>query len=151
MARAGLKKVLKTVRGKRGTTRRAYWVKSAAPTHAKLKRADAGVSLGHSAGYLGSQLGAMAGSIHGARWGARQGFGLYGQIGTSVVGSHFGAGIGRTGGTMLGYNVARVTKMRESTERNLSNATRLAGHAVRAYNLFKTVEAIGQMVRRHRG
>jgi len=151
MARAGLKKVLKTVRGKRGTTRRAYWVKSAAPTHAKLKRADAGVSLGHSASYLGSQLGGMAGSIHGARWGARQGFGLYGQIGTSVVGSHFGAQLGRSGGRMLGYNLARATKMREFTERNLSGATRIAGHVVRAYNLFKTVEAVGQMVRRHRG
>lgn len=151
MSKAGLRKVLKTVRGKRGTTRRAYWVKSAAPTHAKLKRADAGVSLGHASAYLGSQLGGMAGAMHGARWGARQGFGLYGQIGTSVVGSHFGAQLGRSGGAMLGYNVARTTKMRESTERNLANATRIVGHGVRAYNLFKTVEAIGQMVRRHRG
>ncbi len=30
MARAGLKKITKTVRGKKGTVRRTYWVKSAA-------------------------------------------------------------------------------------------------------------------------
>ncbi len=32
MARSGLKKVVKTVKGKKGTVRRSYWVKAQAPT-----------------------------------------------------------------------------------------------------------------------
>lgn len=73
MARSGLKKVTKSVRGKHGTVRRAYYVKAASPqVHgASRGRKLAGVLIG---GAIGAGVGAVFGSAGGAAAG-----GIYGK------------------------------------------------------------------------
>lgn len=69
MARSGLKKVTKSVRGKHGTVRRAYYVKAASPqVHgASRGRKIAGVLIG---GAIGAGVGAVFGAAGGAGVGA---------------------------------------------------------------------------------
>lgn len=72
MARAGLKKVTKTVRGKRGTVRRTYWVKSAAQkVGGFLNRHKGKIAAGAAlagAGLLASRHRlALRGAYHGAK------------------------------------------------------------------------------------
>jgi hypothetical protein len=72
MARAGLKKVVKTVKGKRGPSRRAYWVKSGSPTQKKQGRI--GRAAGAVGGFLGRHKGKLAAIavIAGALYGAHR-------------------------------------------------------------------------------
>ena len=49
MARAGLKKVTKMVRGKRGTVRRSYWMKSEQPKHKEGYLHSVGIGFKHGA------------------------------------------------------------------------------------------------------
>lgn len=61
MNRAGLKRVRKTVRGKRGSVQRTYWVKAnpAKPGMRRLKNADAGPN-GQRPGFLRRHAGKIA-------------------------------------------------------------------------------------------
>jgi hypothetical protein len=74
MARAGLKKVIKTVKGKRGSARRAYWVKSD-PNAGKKKpgflRRHAGKILGAAALVGGAYLAHRAGATAAAKGAVR--------------------------------------------------------------------------------
>lgn len=74
MARAGLKKVIKTVKGKKGSARRAYWVKSD-PNAGKKKpgflRRHAGKILGAAALVGGAYLAHRAGATAAAKGAVR--------------------------------------------------------------------------------
>jgi hypothetical protein len=76
MAKAGLRKVTKTVRTKKGTVRRAYYVKAQGPQpKATLRSADASSGKAASRGriigaVLGSALGGTVGAAGGALFGA---------------------------------------------------------------------------------
>lgn len=72
MARTGLKKVIKTVRGKKGTARRTYWVKSAAQkVGGFLNKHKGKIAVGAAvagAGLLASRHRlALRGAYHGAK------------------------------------------------------------------------------------
>lgn len=145
---SGLKKVVKSVRGKKGAVRRSYWVK--APLQQNSER---GRALGHGMANLGSALGAHFGAkygeIAGARMAAQHGIpptpsriiGAYG-------GAHFGNKMGRQAGGIVGSVVARETHMKEHTERNLARAAHFAASGVRLYNLAKAVHGVAQSFRR---
>lgn len=62
MARAGLRRVVKTVRGKHGTHRRAYYMKAEAPKPSRGRRIAGAVA--------GAALGAIGGAIFGGAGGA---------------------------------------------------------------------------------
>lgn len=92
MPKVGLKKVLKTVRGKRGTTRRAYWVKSQGDTAQR-------VSLGqfarkHGATWVAGNLATGAAGGAGAYMAARHGRKLGGDAMLRAIGGHAVAGAG---------------------------------------------------------
>lgn len=80
MAKAGLRKVIKTVRTKKGTVRRAYYVKAQGPQpKATLRSADA------SSGKAASGKAASRGRIIGAVLGSALG-GTVGALGGAAVG-----------------------------------------------------------------
>lgn len=62
MAKAGLRRVIKTVRGKHGTHRRAYYMKAEAPKPSRGRRIAGAVA--------GAALGAIGGAIFGGAGGA---------------------------------------------------------------------------------
>ena len=66
MARAGLKKVVKSVKGKRGSVKRSYWVKAAAPQKKGKKRGVLGTMKAVAGNhYLQSAaLGALTGGFN---------------------------------------------------------------------------------------
>jgi hypothetical protein len=111
MARAGLKKVVKTVKGKKGSVKRSYWVKSGSPAQKKGKKKGLGVigAMKAAAGnhYLQSAaLGALTGAysqhaVHKAQARDRAEHknpnSPYAQFGKHNVGALTG-GIGRTFG-----------------------------------------------------
>jgi hypothetical protein len=63
MAKSGLRKVMKSVRGKHGTVRRAYYMKSAAPAQASRGKRALGAIVG---GMVGAGVGALFGAAGGA-------------------------------------------------------------------------------------
>jgi hypothetical protein len=66
MARSGLKKVVKTVKGKKGTVRRTYWVKAQGPA-GKVKSAVGGFARRHSTALkVVGGLALLAGAAYGA-------------------------------------------------------------------------------------
>jgi len=66
MARSGLKKVVKTVKGKKGTVKRSYWVKAQGPA-GKVKSAVGGFARRHSTALkVVGGLALLAGAAYGA-------------------------------------------------------------------------------------
>lgn len=128
MGRAGLKKVVKTVRGKRGTVRRSYWVKASAGKPSLMQRAaGAAKTVGKGALALGAvaAAGALARrgvrSLSGNPERARQAFASaksafakartgtgadlahhLANEGGSHLASHFGSRFGQVAGTAIG-------------------------------------------------
>lgn len=91
MPRAGLRRVVKTVRGKHGSTKRAYWVKNktTARMDAKAVLAKHGARFGamHFGGGAATGFGAGVGSHFGGN-GALAGAGLGGLVGGAATLRH---------------------------------------------------------------
>jgi len=109
MARAGLKKVVKTVRGKRGTVKRTYWVKTN-PTVKGLRSAGPEKGPGFLRRHAGKILGAAA-LVGGAYIAHKHGHGIAGAFrGASAAhGLHQGEGLkdrlkAALGGASSGYH-----------------------------------------------
>jgi len=125
MSKAGLRKVTKTVRGKKGTVRRAYWVRSASgDRHAKsifspgesaykknsgLASANTGARVGLMAGLLGAHRipGSPIVSGVGAQVLAHRARKQYGQRGKSIFGK-LGHGVATELGHSTGHFVGSV-------------------------------------------
>jgi hypothetical protein len=143
MPRVGLKRVVKIVRGKKGTTRRTYWMKSQEQPTKLRQRKDPINNLEHAGQYLG--------------------LGVGGKVGTSLVLRHlwkpthsaprafatgaFGGGAGALVGGQIGKYAGRTAArfMSEPTQRRWARRVALAGAAVQAhqfYSLFKSVDKI---------
>ena len=75
MAKSGLRKVMKSVRGKHGTVRRAYYMKSAsaAPSGKSLRSAAPGGEASRTRRAIGTIVGGMVGAGVGALFGAGAG------------------------------------------------------------------------------
>lgn len=75
MAKSGLRKVMKSVRGKHGTVRRAYYMKSgsAAPKGRSLRSAAPGGEASRTRRAIGTIVGGMVGAGVGALFGAGAG------------------------------------------------------------------------------
>jgi len=131
MAKAGLRKVTKTVRTKKGTVKRSYWVKAQGPQpKATLRSADA--SSGKAAsrgriigGLLGSALGGTVGVLGGAAFGT--GVAHHSMLGQFTNADRAKDAFGRTNMNWVATpNAASASQqMREFTR----NHTLRAGHA----------------------
>lgn len=137
-SRAGLKKVVKSVRGKKGTVRRTYWVKTKDAVKGagrflnKHKGKIAGAALLAGAAYLGNKhRGAIGGALSGARKGAGEVRALsgihkaFGGSGANAKDYAAGAGTGAVLGGLRGH--------RKDTDRHAANAVarRQAGNRLR--------------------
>ena len=144
MARSGLKKVVKTVKGKKGTVRRSYWVKAQGAA-GKAKKAAGGFARRHSTALkVVGGLAALAGLAYGAHrapalmasakmahagysaareaGGTRtQALGIAGRAGRLMNRAH--------GGSEWGQSVAREAKL---TANNLGGLATFATAAPRA-------------------
>lgn len=89
MAKSGLRKVMKSVRGKHGTVRRAYYMKSAsaAPSGKALRSAAPGGEASRTRRAIGTIVGGMVGA---------------------GIGAVFGAAGGAAGGAAFGHKAARA-------------------------------------------
>lgn len=131
MAKAGLRKVTKTVRTKKGTVRRAYYVKAQGPQpKATLRSADASSGKAASRGriigaVLGSALGGTVGALGGATVG---GVMTHGHIKNAVRGVDPWAGAGN--------NRHHEFMMNYAKGRPLEFAGHYAGGAARGAMVF---------------
>lgn len=114
MSRAGLRKVTKVVRGKRGATRRSYWVRAAglAKRHRSVIAAGALTLAAALAAHKRQAIGAGAASVaksanHWRRYGGAT---LAGKL-VSAVGAkaaeHIGASLGKRVGARVGRRLGR--------------------------------------------
>lgn len=125
MVRAGLKKVVKTVKGKKRSTKRTYWVKAAEPKRPSALRSRMGDAAGWLAGSMSNQVAAYAGR-------------KVGRIAGGVVGLHLSPfltpaaiPVGYMVGGWLGSSVAQLAA-RPITARVANRAeTLVAGGNVR--------------------
>lgn len=110
MAKAGLRKVTKTVRTKKGTVKRSYWVKAQGPQpKATLRSADASSGKAASRGriigaVLGSALGGTVGALGGA---AAGGVMTHGHIMGTIRSHDSWAGAGNSRHTEMYAHLAR--------------------------------------------
>lgn len=115
MARSGLKKVVKTVKGKKGTVKRSYWVKAQGAA-GKAKKAVGGFARRHSTAlkvvggvaalaglaYGAHRAPALAHGVREASYGLRAGMGLRDSVkfgalsASSHRGSEWGQAVGST-------------------------------------------------------
>lgn len=146
--RAGLRKVTKTVRGKKGSVRRSYWVKASGAVKGAAKAAGgfvarhkgkiAGAAALAGAAYLGVKHGSkIAGAISGARDGHR-----FSNVKAAVTGNRVGIGdrakhaaVGAIGGAFGGAKADRERSRKigaavERVGRDAANAGRGAATSV---------------------
>lgn len=112
MARAGLKKVTKTVRGKKGTVRRTYYVKAQGPqpkVRTSMKSEGAPSSGGARAGrIIGGVLGSVVGGGIGVVGGAAAGAAMNHQHIMGSIRSHDSwAGVGNSRHSEMYSHLAR--------------------------------------------
>ncbi len=144
MARSGLKKVVKTVKGKKGTVKRSYWVKAQGAA-GKAKKAVGGFARRHSTALkvVGS-VAALAGLAYGAHrapaWmeAARAAHGAYASVreagGTRTqalgIAGRGGRLVNRVhGGSEWGQSVAREAKLTANNLRGLASFATAAPRA----------------------
>ncbi len=125
-SRAGLRKVTKTVRGKKGTVRRSYWTKSKAlmnpgakayKKNSSLASASMGARVGLVSGLLGAHRlrGGSLGSNVGAHLAARSQRRQFGVTGKGVwqkakhfVATDVGHGVGHVAGVVAHEGIRRA-------------------------------------------
>lgn len=146
MARSGLKKVVKTVKGKKGTVKRSYWVKAQGAA-GKAKKAVGGFARRHStalkvvggvAALAGLAYGAhRAGSVvHGVQ-SARANFANNRQYGGGRIESaltavkHGASQASQHEGSLLGRNLAGLASYGARTARNAAS--------MKAYSMGNTM------------
>jgi hypothetical protein len=166
-SRAGLKKVVKMVRGKKGTTRRTYWMKSegaGAPKQGFLRRHAgklvAGAALAAGGAYLAHKhRGAIGGAAKGALEGYRavrnlgRGLGTGSSMKERLAGAGLGAAIrgtqGRAADKMRNANstLAR-TQLKNRAGFVASGLRDVASSAIRdkASSVAATVRGVGSGV-----
>lgn len=159
--KSGLRKVVKSVRGKKGTIRRSYWV---ADRETSAKRLQRGLgTLGSAVGSrVGGSLGASGGGVIGGMAGlysaARRQQGM--SEGTKTFGVALGAGIiagytgGAIGGGVTGYyagrNLGRRLNRRGMSAKHMNAVgtfATVAGAAVHGHHLFAVAREISRMSR----
>lgn len=172
-SRAGLKKVVKMVRGKKGTTRRTYWMKSegaGAPKQGFLRRHAgklvAGAALAAGGAYLahkhrGAIGGAAKGALEGYRAVRNLGRGL--GTGSSVKERLAGAGLGAAIRGAQGHASDKIRQVRRdvaratagSTTGAIRGAVKGAAAGLQGSRLLgrmsKTMGGQGRSVRQHLG
>jgi len=159
--RSGLRKVTKSVRGKKGMVRRSYWVADRETSAKRLKR---------GLGILGSSAGAKVGGVLGAAGGGAFGgiAGLYSAArrnqnmndGTKTFGVGVGAGIiagytgGAIGGGVTGYYAGerighRLNRRGMSAKHMNAIGTfaAVAGAAIHGHHIYGTAREIVRMSR----
>lgn len=158
-SRAGLKKVVKSVKGKNGKrVRRAYWTSAEEEkrfSHNHLRRgmgvlgSALGGRVGGTAGLLG---GAITGGLIGGHRAAKKGLGpqeaLVSGMRTGIVAGGLGHIAGYTGGSFAGYKLGRGVgnrvargKMKLRHQRALGTFAMAAGGYLHARKLYDTVQA----------
>lgn len=143
MARVGLKRVVKIVRGRKGTTRRTYWMKSQARPAKLGQRKDPINNLEHAGQYLGLGVGGKVGLSLALRHLWKPNHSAARSFATGALGGGAGALVGGQIGKYAGRTAARF--MSEPTQRRWARRVALAGAAVQAhqvYSLFKSVDRI---------
>lgn len=118
MAKSGLRKVVKTVRGKHGTHRRAYYVRSASP--------QPKASLGRRA--AGAALGATLGAVGGVLFGGTAGAGLGAVTATRGVRNDLTHGLQTHYGTSQVHTLPAEVRARHAADYLKHNAGAVAGH-----------------------
>lgn len=110
MARSGLKKVVKSVKGKRGSVKRSYWVKAASPAPKKGRGARAGGKAGGAMGvlrnhYVQSALAGFGAGAIGHAASARGAGQDIARVGMNAAKLSSAAGGSRTSHNTMGFGV----------------------------------------------
>ena len=134
--KAGLRKVVKTVRGKRGSVRRAYWVKAGEAAGGFIKRHKGKIAAGAllAAGIMAANF--FGDRNHGASRRAAVGSAASGAAaGARKVGSFVSGGIGHGIGAVVGAGRSVVT-----AASNSNMAQNLAHHTTGAVQRARNTE-----------
>ena len=159
--RSGLRKVTKSVRGKKGMVRRSYWVADRETSAKRLRRglgilgSSIGVKIGAKIGTVG---GAVTGTIAGGYAAAKRGH--QGSQAVRTVGIGLGAGAiaghatgafaGGVTGHYAGKDLGRKLSRRGMSAKHMNAVgtfAAVAGLAVHGHSLFRTAQAISRMSR----
>lgn len=142
-SKAGLRKITKSVRGKKGTVRRSYWVADQKTASGRLQK-GLGI-LGSAAGArVGSKIGAVGGGLGGTvaggyfaakrRQGGEEAFRTVATgMGLGIIGGHVAGGLA---GGVTGYHAGKKVGQR------LSRA-RMNARQMNAVGTFAAVAGVG--------
>ena len=133
MKRNGLRKIVKSVRGRKGSVRRSYWIKASADQKLERGLGILGSGLGSRLGQkIGTRIGPLTAVI--GKWTARKE--VAGWFGGALIGGASGSFAGFKAGHRVGASISkRIRSPRVKSV--IGTFAAITGTAIHANNLYR--------------